>query len=455
MMEKTKNNKVIISLLIATFLTAIEGTIVSTAIPKIVEELHQSELYTWVISIYLLSTVITSAIYGKLADLFGRKVIFLIGVIIFLIGSIMCGVSQSMEQLVLFRLIQGIGGGALTTIPFVIIGDIIPIEKRGKIQGLIGSIWGISGILGPIVGGFIVDMISWRWIFLMNIPFGIISLIILWFSLYEQIEKKKQMIDYAGIFVFTISLSSLLYALTILKEQHQLNRHVLLFFLITLLGFGLFILIEKKAKEPMLPLTLFKNRLITVSNLAAFLGSIIYVAAAYYIPLWIQGITNLSATLSGIAVMPMSLTWPLGSTLAGKLIMSHSFKRISLIGTVVALAGCIVLAFAQMDTSLIWFMSVSAILGFGFGLTYTTFTIVVQTSVDWQERGAAMGSHSLMKNLGETVGISVLGLWLSSHLYGQQLETSLHTIFMILVGVAVLAIAVTCALSSKRAEQQS
>ena len=235
MKGKTKQHLVVISLVIATFLTAIEGTIVSTAMPKIAEDLQGSHWYTWVISIYLLASVITIPIFGKLADLYGRKVMFTVGVIIFLVGSTLSGFSQTMGQLVLFRLVQGIGAGALTTIPFTIIGDIFAFEKRAKVQGWIGSVWGIAGILGPLVGGFLVDTISWRWIFFMNIPFGIISLMILWGSLYEQIEKKKQIIDYAGILVFASSMTSLLYALTVLKEQNQLTSSVIGLFAMLLL----------------------------------------------------------------------------------------------------------------------------------------------------------------------------------------------------------------------------
>ena len=330
MKGKTKQNWVVISLLIATFLTAIEGTIVSTAMPKMAEDLQGSQLYTWVISIYLLATVISIPIFGKLADLYGRKVIFTVGVIIFLAGSILSGFSQTMGQLVLFRLIQGIGAGALTTIPFTIVGDIFPFEQRAKVQGWIGSVWGISGILGPLVGGFIVDTISWRWIFFMNIPFGIVSLIILWVSLFEKIEKKKQIIDYAGILVFASSMTSLLYGLTLLKEQSHLTSSVLLLFVIAIIGIGLFMWIEMKAKEPMLPLSLFKVRILTISNLAGFLLGFILVTATFYIPLWAQGVTGLNATNSGIAMMPMSIAWPIAGILTGRWLGKNSFGRIAI-----------------------------------------------------------------------------------------------------------------------------
>lgn len=450
MKGKTRHNWVIISLMIATFLTAIEATIVSTAIPVIVRDLKESELYTWVVSIYLLATVISAPIFGKLADLYGRKKIFIVGITIFLIGSILCGFSQSMSQLIFFRLLQGIGGGALTTIPFTIIGDIIPIEKRGRVQGLIGSIWGISGIAGPIAGGFLVDMMSWRWIFLMNIPFGVISIIIMAVTLYERVEKKKQSIDYLGIFVFALTMSSLLYSLTLLKESHRLSTDVIVFLVIGLVGLVLFINIEKKVKEPMIPLDLFKNRIYNITNLSAFFLCFIYVASVYYIPLWIQGITGLSATMSGLAVMPMSLTWPLASFFIGKKATTTSFNRTAFVGTIFTLAGSIVLAIANADTTIFWFMLASALIGFGMGLTLTIFTITVQSAFEWNQRGAAMGTHSLMKNLGETIGIAVSGLWLSNQLYGHALTVSLHSIFILLVGLSVVSILITAFLFFKK-----
>ncbi len=455
MERKTKQHVVVIALLIATFLTAIEGTIVSTAMPKIVEDLQGSQWYTWVISVYLLATVISIPIFGKLADLYGRKGIFTVGVIIFLVGSTLSGVSQTMEQLVFFRLIQGIGAGALTTIPFTIIGDIFSFEQRAKVQGWIGSVWGISGIIGPLVGGFIVDTVSWRWIFFMNIPFGIISLIILWVSLYEQIEKKKQIIDYAGIVVFTASMTSLLYGLTVLKEQTQLTSSVVLLLVTALVGIGLFIWIERKAKEPMLPLSLFKVRIITISNIAGFLLGFILVTVTFYIPLWVQGVTNLNATYSGIAMLPMSITWPLAGILTGRWLGKQSFGRLALMGVAIIIAGSIGLVSLQTNTTVLWIMIVSAVLGFGFGLVITTFTVAVQSAVDWSLRGAAMGSHNLMKSLGQTIGIAVSGLWLSDQLYGHELEASLHTVFMILVVLAILAFAVTSMLVAKKREEYS
>ncbi|MBM7662168.1 EmrB/QacA subfamily drug resistance transporter [Bacillus mesophilus] len=453
MKKETKPRLVVIALLIATFLTAIEGTIVSTAMPKIVGDLGGSTLYTWVISIYLLAMVISTPVFGKLADLYGRKLMFTIGTIIFLVGSGLSGLSQTMEQLVLFRGIQGIGAGALTPILFTIIGDVFEFKMRAKMQGWLSSVWGVAGIIGPLTGGFIVDTISWHWIFFINIPFGIVSLLILWISFHEHIEKKKHVIDYAGILTFAICMSSFLYALTLLREYKHMTESIVSLFIVALIGLLLFIWLQLKGKEPMLPLSLFKNRFITIANVAGFLLGFILVTITFYIPLWVQGVMNLNATFSGIAMIPMSLTWPLAAILSGRWLSSKSIAQITLTGISSIIVGCIGLALLQSHTTIIWIMVVTAIIGFGFGLSFTAFTVAVQSAVEWNIRGAAMGSNTLMRNLGQVIGIAVTGLLLSTELGGIVLETSLQAVFSMLVLLAVCAFAVTGALLTKKGKE--
>lgn len=446
----TNRKYVFTALIIATFLTAIEGTIVSTAMPKIVGDLGGSHLYTWVISVYLLTTVISTPIFGKLADLYGRKLMFTIGVIIFLIGSMLSGLSQSMEQLVVFRLIQGIGAGALATIPFTIIGDVFTFEERGKVQGWMSSVWGISGIIGPVTGGLIVDLVSWHWIFFMNLPFGLISLFLLRFSLREELEKKKQVIDYAGILTFTITMTSFLYALTLLKEKGQFTGGIWGLMIVTVISLLIFIVIEAKGKEPMLPLSLFKLPILVVSNIAGFLLGFVLVTTTFYVPLWVQGVTNLNATLSGIAALPTSVTWLFGSILAGRRLGKTPIGWIVISGIFFISAGTFGLVLFKTDTTIPWMMVATALLGIGFGLAFTAFTVAVQSAVEWKMRGAAMGSHNVMKNLGQAIGISVSGLLLSEELKGLALESSLHSIFIMLVILTLIAMATSMVLLRKK-----
>lgn len=455
MHKETRKRLVIASLLIATFLTAIEGTIVSTAMPKIVADLGGSHLYTWVISIYLLATVVSSPIFGKLADLYGRKLMFTIGVIVFLIGSMLSGLSQTMEQLVLFRLIQGIGAGALATLPMTIVGDVFALEQRAKIQGYISSMWGISGVLGPLVGGFIVDVISWKWIFYMNLPFGIISLVLLHRSLHETLADKKPKVDYVGILIFTVGMSSFLYALNIFQEEKQLSTLLIVFFLLTIVCFGLFLWVQAKTEEPMLPLVLFQNKFITIAYSVFFLFGFILVTVSFYVPLWVQGVTGLNATLSGIAMLPMSITWPIGAMITGRLIGRISVIKNAVLGIGIIVIGCIGLVLFKADTTIPRMMINTAVLGAGFGLTSTLFTVIVQSAVSWNLRGAAMGSMSLIRNLGQTVGIAVSGLILTDQLYGEELRASLHQVFTILVGLALAAFFIALLLRGKELQDKT
>ena len=437
MVRETRPNQVVVAIVIATFLMAIEGTIVSTAMPKIVQDLGGNHLYSWVISIYLLATVLTTPIIGKLADLYGRKPMFQLSIIIFLIGSVLCGLSQTMPQLIFFRLIQGIGAGGLASIPMTIIGDIFSLEERAKIQGWINTVWGISGILGPLTGGFIVDTFTWHWIFFMNLPFGIVSLLIMHNALHEQIKKKKQSIDFPGIITFAISMTAFLYALNLVKTEGKLTGPFMIYLIITIAFFIFFIWIEAKRDEPMVPLSLFNNRFITISYFASFGLGFILVAVTFFIPLWVQGVNQESATLSGIAVFPLSLTWIYGSFLTNQLIRKTTIANIALLGTAIVLAGCIGLLFLQIHTGIFWILIITGILGVGFGLSFTLFTIVVQSSVPWHRRGSAMGVLGLMRSLGQAIGISISGVWLSDQLSGKVLAASLHSIFWILTIVAI------------------
>lgn len=449
MKRETNPRLVIWALLIATFLTAIEGTIVSTAMPKIVQELGGSQLYTWVISVYLLATVISTPVFGKLADLYGRRLMFTIGAVIFLVGSITSGFAQSMEQLVIFRVIQGLGGGALTTIPFTIIGDLYSYEQRAKIQGWISSVWGISGIIGPLAGGILVDTVSWRWVFFMNLPFGIVAIFMLWASLHEKLEKKRHRIDYGGITVFAVTMTAFLYALTILRESKQMNGTVTGFFVVAIVGIILFLLIERKAQEPMIPLSLFRNRALSAANVSGFLLGFILVAFTFYIPLWIQSVTGLNATFSGVAMLPMSILWPTGAVLCGRLLARKSIRTVTMAGNLLIVLGCIGLFLMNPSSSIIFFMIITAVTGLGFGLSFTAYTVSVQSAVDWSMRGAAMGTNNLLRNLGQAVGIGVSGILLSVQLKGPELASSLHLIYLLLIVLGAASFITTALLKNE------
>lgn len=455
--------KITTALLIATFLSAIEATIISTAMPAIVKKLGGMELISWVFAVYLLTSAVTTPIFGKLADLFGRKKVFLVGTALFLLGSMLCGLSQNMEQLIWFRAIQGIGAGAVVPITFTIIGDIFSFEQRAKVQGLFSSIWGIAGILGPLIGGFFVDYVSWHWIFFINLPFGLISMWIIAQHLQETIEKRERKIDYGGAATFTIGTTALLYAL--LSGGNELawnsaSMYVLLAVAVVFLA--LFLLIQTRHPEPMIPIALFHHREVAVSNVISFLASGILIGITAYVPLWIQGVLQKGAIYSGVILMPMSIGWPIGATIGSRLLIRYGPKPISLLGIFLLVIGSFSLTWISMSTPSWIILFIILVIGFGFGLSITIFTIIVQSAVGWNLRGVATSSNTFLRTLGQTLGVAVLGTLLNQHIgphanaEGQVppeiLADGLHSVFLIVAGLAVLSLLITFWVPNRRPE---
>jgi EmrB/QacA subfamily drug resistance transporter len=411
---KTNQKQVTLAMLIATFLAAIEVTIVSTAMPRIASELGGLQYISWVFAAYLLTSTVMTPIFGKLADLYGRRVVFTVGAVLFLLGSMLSGLAVTMQQLIWFRALQGLGAGGIMPTTFTIIGDIYPYEQRAKVQGWISSVWGLSGLVGPLVGGFLVDYVSWRWIFYINLPFGLVSVIMLWIFLREEGETKKRKIDYLGALTFTIAVASLLFALSTGGTVFPWSSpRILALFGVGVFFLLLFIWIEKKVAEPMLPLTLFTIPAILVSNVAAFLASGILIALNVYLPLWVQGVNGRGATGSGLTLLPMSIGWPLGAVIGGRLMLKIGPRKTAVMGLILILAGTVCLTLIGKSTPE-WVLSpIMLMIGFGFGFSMTVYTVIVQSSVGWNLRGAATASNTFLRSLGQTMGVAAFGTLLN------------------------------------------
>ncbi|WP_068773729.1 MDR family MFS transporter [Paenibacillus sp. FJAT-26967] len=417
----THKTKVLLAIMVVTFLSSIEGTIVSTAIPRIVGDLGGMDLMSWVVSIYLLTTAVTTPIFGKLSDLYGRKKIFVIGTGLFLIGSMLCGIAQTMEQMIVYRALQGIGAGAILPVTMIIVGDIYSFEERAKIQGWISGIWGLSGILGPLAGGLMVDYVSWRWIFYFNIPFGIVSIVLISAYLHESKVRTKRPIDYPGILSFTVFTTALIYALLSGGSQYAWNSPVIVgLFVISAVFLVIFIAVEKKSPEPMLPLDLFKDKLLTLINSAGFLLSGLLVAVTIYLPLWVQSVNGEGATGSGLALVPLSLCWTAGAAYAGRKFVKLGVRTTVLIGVAAISLGSVALAFMTPATPSWMLIFYTALFGIGFGLCFTAYTITMQSAVGWRMRGVAMSSHTFIRTLGQTLGIAVFGMLYNNALHKYQ-----------------------------------
>jgi len=408
----TKKTKIIvtIALMLGMSLAALDTTIVGTALPSIVGKLGGITLYSWVFSAYLLTSTSTVAIYGKLADLFGRKPLFLFGTAVFLIGSIASGAAQSMEQLILFRAIQGLGAGAVLPIVLTIIGDIFALEERAKVQGLFSGVWGLSSIIGPALGGVIVDHFSWRWVFYINIPFGLLSAFLLIVSLKENVERKKHSIDYLGSLTLTVGIGALLFALLqggVTWAWTSLPSLGLFALAIVLLV--LFLFQEARASEPILPLTLFTNRIITISSIGGVILGVVMFGITSYVPLFVQGVRGGTATSAGVTLGPLLLAWPIAATVSGKLILRYGYRLTAGVGALLVTIGVGLVTLLQASSTLPYIVVAMLLIGTGLGLMSTAFILSVQNAVPWNLRGVATASTQFFRTIGGTVGVAVMG----------------------------------------------
>lgn len=403
-MDNTKK-KIAFAILIAIFLSAFEGVVVSTAAPVIVKSLHNFEMISWIFSLYLLASAVSTPIYGKLADLYGRKRMFIIGILIFLCGSLLCGMAQTMYQLVGFRAVQGMGAGAILTIGFTIIGDIFTLEERSIVQGGVSTVWGVAGLIGPLLGGFLIDYLSWHWIFFVNIPFGIFCIYILGKYVHEQRQATHPAIDYIGALLLSVTIGSFLYG--VMTVQDDFNTAVILF-IVTIISAAVFYLQETRTKEPIVPLFIL-NRNSFIVNLITFGVSFILIANSVYLPLHIQSIMGYSATVAGLSLIGTSAAWFLSSISLARLMKRFEAKYIVMCACAVLIFSCYLISSLTINSPL-WHMAVYVFFfGFGFSGTLNTLTFIVQDSVSYDKRGAAVGLNMLTRTLSQTIGVTVLG----------------------------------------------
>ncbi|GIO69344.1 MDR family MFS transporter [Paenibacillus cookii] len=442
MASKTNVNIVVAGLLAAMFIGALDATVVATATPHMIKDLHGETLFSWVFAVYTLTTCVATPIFGKLADLFGRKAVFAAGIGLFVLGSVLCGMAQSMTELIGFRALQGFGAGALAPVCFTIIGDLFTGKQRGKMMGVFSSVWSVAGLLGPLIGGYFVDQVSWRWIFYINVPIGLIALLLVVAFLHQPVERQAKKIDYLGALMFTVAFSALLYALLSGGSEHSWDSPVIMGLLpASAVFFMLFLWIEKRAEEPMIPLSIFRIRVLNITNISGFLTFSITTGLTVYAPIWIQSVLGNSATGSGLIAMPMSLAWPLASNVAGRLMYRVGAKASIVFGSLLVMAGSIWLIALQLDSPYVFWIGILVLVGFGMGFVATPSTVVVQSVVGWEQRGVANASSMLMRALGQTIGIAVFGTIYNQHVNAigskSELVAGMHAIFIVMSGIAI------------------
>ena len=406
-----KRNLAATGVMMVIFLFAIDATVVSTSMPTIVARLGGLELYSWVFTIYMLTSALTTPIFGKLADLFSKRRLMLIGIAIFLIGSTLCGAAQSMEAMIVFRAVQGLGGGAIYSLSFIVIGVIFPAEQRAKMQGIISGIWGLASILGPLAGGVIVENWSWRWIFFINLPLIAIATTLIVVGLKEEAgTRRAARLDIAGACTLTVGLLLLFYALAqSAHARHPLNLETLGY-----IGAGLVILIvfyyiERRAAEPILPVDLFHIGLYKSSAAVATISAMGVFGAISFMPLFLQGVIGLTATATGLIILILSMGWTAGSLLAGRWINRFGYRFAAVTGMALLAIGYAVFVAPQFSASIVAVGFSAGAIGVGMGMANLTTLVAAQSSVAPQRIGVATSTIMLFRTFGSAFAVSVMG----------------------------------------------
>jgi EmrB/QacA subfamily drug resistance transporter len=400
-------------------LAALEATVVGTAMPTIVAQLGGLAHYSWVFSAYLLTSTVTVPIWGKLSDLFGRRLLYQAGIAVFLIGSAACGLSQTMMHLVFARAFQGIGAGALVPLAMTIIGDMFTLEERAKMQGLFSGIWGLSSIVGPLLGGFITDQLSWRWVFYINLPIGIAAAAIIGVALQEPPRTARPAIDYLGAALLTASVTMLMLVLVeggTVAAIFTARNIVLLLAAASL--FAWFVRVEMRAIDPVVPLTLFRNRVVTISIAVGFLAGIAMFGAITFVPLMAQGVLGATATQAGTFLTPLMLAWVAASIIGGRLLIRIGSRPLVIAGLLCLIVGFGALSMFKPTTPRPLLLAELSLIGLGLGLTMLTLLIAAQHAVRREQLGITTSLNQFSRTIGGALGVALLGALLVSGLSG-------------------------------------
>jgi drug resistance transporter, EmrB/QacA subfamily len=419
-----KGNKlfILLGVILSMMLASLDQTIVATAMPKIATELNGLSHLSWVFTAYMLSSTVTVPIYGKLSDIFGRRPLYLIGIGIFLLGSVLSGLAQDMTQLILFRGLQGIGGGAMMVNSMALIGDIFSPAERGKWQGVLGGVFGLTAVAGPLLGGWITDAFSWHWIFYINIPVGIAAMVVLAMAIPPIKHKiKDRSIDFLGGALLIVGLVPLLLAFVWGGSQYAWNSvQILGLFGIALIALFSFVMVERRVKEPVLSMGLFKTRIFSVSAITLFLTSMGMFGALLYITVFAQGVIGVSATSSGLILAPMMLSMVVSSAISGQIISrTGNYKKLAVGGVALATVAMFVFSFVGINTTNTQLVMCMILLGLGLGVTMPIFTIAVQNAFSHKQLGEVTAGTQLFRSIGGTVGGALLGGVMNAKLASQ------------------------------------
>ncbi|MFN2747445.1 MDR family MFS transporter [Bacillus sp. z60-18] len=425
-LSNTQNKRlgfIVAGLLLAILMASMDNTIVVTAMGTIVGDLGGLDSFVWVVSAFMVAEMAGMPIFGKLSDMYGRKRFFLFGSFVFMAGSALCGTASSIEQLSIYRAIQGIGGGALIPIAFTIIFDIFPLEKRGKISGLFGAVFGLSSIFGPLIGAYITDFISWHWVFYINLPLGLLSFILIAMFYQETKQHEKHHIDWFGAVTLVGAVVCLMFALELGGGTYAWDSsEILLLFCSAAVLFICFFLIERKVKEPIISFDMFKNRLFAGSTLVALFYGGTFISATIQIPIFVQGVYGDSATNSGLVLLPMMLGSVISAQLGGFLTTKMSYRNIMVISGFILVAGFSLLSTLNIDTPRLLLTVYMIVVGLGVGFSFSVLSMAAIHHFGPEQRGSATSTSNFVRSLGMTIGASIFGMIQKTH-FSEQMQT--------------------------------
>ncbi|MET3729058.1 EmrB/QacA subfamily drug resistance transporter [Fictibacillus halophilus] len=410
-LEMRRKVIIMLSIMSAMLFAALNQTIVGTSLPKIIADLGGIEYYSWVFTIFMLTSSITAILVGKLSDIYGRKPFILLGIGVFTAGSLLCGISGSILELILYRGVQGFGGGMIMSTAFTAVGDLFPPRERGRWQGIMSSVFGLASVFGPTLGGYIVDHFHWHWVFWIFLPFGLVAFAAIYFLFPSVKRKEKESIDYTGSLLLTLTMVPLLLSFTWAGNQYDwVSVEIIGLFIVTIVAFFLFVATEKRVSSPVLPLDMFKNKVFTVSNIIGFFLGAGMFGSIMYMPFFIQGVMGTSATKSGFVMMPLTLAMVAGSTMSGQIITkTGKYKKLAMLGLFIMVSGMTSMHFMDTQTTNTTAILNMILVGSGLGIAFPIFTLTVQNAIEHKYLGVATSSVQLFRQLGGTIGVSIMG----------------------------------------------
>src|SRR3954451_6116345 len=414
---RSERGPVLLAVMLSIGLVAIDATILATAVPAIVGDLGGFTQFPWLFSVYLLAQAVSVPVYGKVADLVGRKPVMLVGIALFLAGSLLCGLAWSITSLIVFRLVQGLGAGAVQPMGMTIVGDIYSLQERAKVQGYIASVWALSSVIGPTLGGVFADYLSWRWIFFVNLPVGLAAGYVMWHRYNENIESRRHPIDYLGAALLAAGGTLLLLGLLEGGVRWEWDSAAgIVIFVAAAVLLAAFLVVESRTPEPVLPLWIFRRRVLNASNSGAFVVGVLMLGLTSYVPLYAQGVLGHGAVAAGLALAAMTIGWPIAASTSGRFYLTIGFRKTVLMGALFVIVGAALLLPVSADSAL-WALALPCfVMGIGFGYVASPGVIVAQSSVGWQHRGVATGTNMFSRSMGSAVGVAVFGAMVNSRL---------------------------------------